>query len=366
MSYRLIISGGGTGGHIFPALAIADEFKSRYADAELLFVGAADRMEMQQIPEHGYPIVGLWISGIQRKSIWRNVLLPFKWVHSVMTSFRIIRQFKPDVVVGVGGYASAAVLYAAGLKGIPTLIQEQNSYAGVTNAFLGKKARRICVAFEGMDRFFSPDKLVLTGNPVRKALLNTGGDTPTAKRSFGLSPDKPVVMITGGSLGARTINEAIAQVLPYILQSGWQVLWQTGRVAYETYKIHEQEGCVVLPFLKDMRMAYDSCDMVICRAGALTLSEICVLGKPSVLIPSPFVAEDHQTHNAGQLVRIGAACMLTDNQELPSSLHHLLQELLWNDAQRIALGQQALTLSKPNATALIVDQIVSLLAVKTG
>lgn len=360
MSIRVIISGGGTGGHIFPAIAMANEIKRREPNAEILFVGAADRMEMQKVPEAGYPIKGLWISGIQRKFSIANLSLPFKWIHSLLESRKIIKQFKPHVVVGVGGYASAAVLYVAAKMNIKTLIQEQNSFAGITNRFLASKVNAICVAYPNMERFFPKDKIKITGNPVRAQLLDCNLTQEEAKLKLGFNPEQKVVFITGGSLGARSLNKAVENSLNLWQTLPLQLLWQTGSVYYNTYKGFKSQSIQVLDFVLHMDWAYKAADLIVCRAGALTLSEITALGKAAILVPSPYVAEDHQTHNAQQLVHANAALMIPD-QLLNDQLAKQVAELIQNPTDIRSLQQNASELAKPNATQHIVDHILELI-----
>lgn len=310
---RILVSGGGTGGHIFPALSIADELRNRL-EAEILFVGADNRMEMTRVPEAGYRIVGLPVAGFDRKRIWRNVSVIAKLFKSMSMAKKIIKDFKPEVVIGVGGYASGPVLKAAQQAGIPTLIQEQNSYAGVTNKLLAKKAGSICVAYDGMERFFPADVIVKTGNPIRKKLLSGAMSRKDALASFGLSPDKKTLLVVGGSLGALTINESLEKSIKDIVSRGIQVIWQTGKNfgnrGPESAK--GLKGVVVTPFISDMAAAYLGADLVISRAGAASISELQALGKPAILVPSPNVSEDHQTFNAMALVAKDAAVMVTD------------------------------------------------------
>ena len=290
---RFIISGGGTGGHIFPAIAIADELKRRLPDAEILFVGAKDRMEMQKVPQAGYPIEGLWISGLQRKLSWQNLLFPLKFISSLLKSRSIIKRFKPDAVIGTGGFASGAVVKVAGQMGIPTFIQEQNSYAGITNKMLAKNAHKICVAYDAMEQFFPKKKIVKTGNPIRDGLLNIAQYRSEGLSYFHLDSQRKTLLVLGGSLGARRINQLIEQQLPLFEQLGVQVLWQCGKLYYEEYKKYNSEQVRVLAFIDRMELAYAAADVIISRAGASSVSELCVVGKPVIFIPSPNVAEDH-------------------------------------------------------------------------
>lgn len=314
---RIIISGGGTGGHIFPAVSIANAIKEQHPEAEILFVGAEGRMEMQRVPAAGYQIIGLPVAGFDRKHLLKNISVLIKLMKSQIKARRIIKEFKPDAAVGVGGYASGPTLKVAGSMGIPTLIQEQNSYAGVTNKLLAKKACKICVAYEGMERFFDKEKIILTGNPVRQNLLNQQMSREDAIRSFNLDPTKKTVLIVGGSLGARTINNCVLNGLDQIRQSGVQFIWQTGKfyINEAKEKVGQAENYPMLhttDFITDMAAAYSAADLVISRAGAGSISEFCLLGKPVILVPSPNVAEDHQTKNALALVAKDAALYIKD------------------------------------------------------
>lgn len=314
---RIIISGGGTGGHIFPAVSIANAIKEQHPEAEILFVGAEGRMEMQRVPAAGYQIIGLPVAGFDRKHLLKNISVLIKLMKSQIKARRIIKEFKPDAAVGVGGYASGPTLKVAGSMGIPTLIQEQNSYAGVTNKLLAKKACKICVAYEGMERFFDKEKIILTGNPVRQNLLNQQMSREDAIRSFNLDPTKKTVLIVGGSLGARTINNCVLNGLDQIKQSGVQFIWQTGKfyINEAKEKVGQAENYPMLhttDFITDMAAAYSAADLVISRAGAGSISEFCLLGKPVILVPSPNVAEDHQTKNALALVAKDAALYIKD------------------------------------------------------
>ena len=314
---RIIISGGGTGGHIFPAVSIANAIKEQHPEAEILFVGAEGRMEMQRVPAAGYQIIGLPVAGFDRKHLLKNISVLIKLMKSQIKARRIIKEFKPDAAVGVGGYASGPTLKVAGSMGIPTLIQEQNSYEGVTNKLLAKKACKICVAYEGMERFFDKEKIILTGNPVRQNLLNQQMSREDAIRSFNLDPTKKTVLIVGGSLGARTINNCVLNGLDQIRQSGVQFIWQTGKfyINEAKEKVGQAENYPMLhttDFITDMAAAYSAADLVISRAGAGSISEFCLLGKPVILVPSPNVAEDHQTKNALALVAKDAALYIKD------------------------------------------------------
>ena len=345
---RILVSGGGTGGHIFPALSIADELRSRL-DAEILFVGAENRMEMTRVPEAGYQIIGLPVAGFDRKKPWKNFKVIAKLLTSMGKARKIIKEFKPEVVVGVGGYASGPVLKAAQHAGIPTLIQEQNSFAGVTNKLLAQKADSICVAYDGMERFFPADKIVKTGNPIRKKLLSDSYTRKEALESFGLSPEKKTLLVVGGSLGALTINESIEKRLKDIVAKGGQVIWQTGKNfgnrGPEAAK--GLKGVVVTPFIADMAAAYKGADLVISRAGAASISELQALGKPAILVPSPNVAEDHQTFNAMALVGKEAAVMVKDADA---------REKLVDEALNLISQPEKLSLMSRNISAMALTE----------
>ncbi len=318
-SLRIIISGGGTGGHIFPAISIANAIKEKYHDAEILFVGADGRMEMQRVPAAGYKIVGLCVCGFDRKNLLKNFAVLYKLAKSQLKARRIIKEFKPHAAVGVGGYASGPTLKIAGMMGIPTLIQEQNSYAGVTNKLLAKKAKKICVAYENMEKFFEKDKIILTGNPVRQGLLNSRISQKEVIASFGLEPEKKTILILGGSLGARTLNECMIAGLDKIKNCDVQFIWQTGKIYFEQAKaavdaVGKMPMLSVMDFISKMENAYSAADLVISRAGAGSISEFCLLKKPVILVPSPNVAEDHQTKNALALVDKSAALYIKDSE----------------------------------------------------
>ncbi len=315
---KVIISGGGTGGHIFPAIAIANALKKINEKIDILFIGAKDRMEMQKVPQAGYKIKGLWISGFQRKFTLKNLLFPLKVISSLISARKIIKKFKPDIVIGVGGYSSGPVLYVASKKHIPTLIQEQNSYAGITNKILGPLVDKICVAYENMERFFPKEKIVFTGNPVRQDILHLDGKKDDAFNYFNLSTNKKTLLVIGGSLGALTINETIYANLKSIEENDFQLIWQTGKSYYQTAVANIPVGLKgnvsVFDFISKMDYAYAAADVIISRAGAIAISELCNIKKPIILIPSPNVAEDHQTKNAMSLVTKDAAIMITDQE----------------------------------------------------
>lgn len=355
---RFIISGGGTGGHIFPAIAIADELKRRLPDAEILFVGAKDRMEMQKVPQAGYPIEGLWISGLQRKLSWQNLLFPLKFISSLLKSRSIIKRFKPDAVIGTGGFASGAVVKVAGQMGIPTFIQEQNSYAGITNKMLAKNTHKICVAYDAMEQFFPKEKIVKTGNPIRDGLLNIAQYRSEGLSYFHLDSQRKTLLVLGGSLGARRINQLIEQQLPLFEQLGVQVLWQCGKLYYEEYKKYNSKQVRVLAFIDRMELAYAAADVIISRAGASSVSELCVVGKPVIFIPSPNVAEDHQTKNARAIADKQAAILLRES-ELNEQFANTFSKLIADEAQQEALSAHIKALAQPNATKDIVNLILN-------
>lgn len=358
---RIVISGGGTGGHIFPALSIAEALKRRL-DAEILFVGAENRMEMTRVPEAGYEIVGLPVAGFDRRKLWRNFGVLRKLMKSMGMARRIIRDFNPDIAIGVGGYASGPILKAAQKKGVPTLIQEQNSYAGVTNKLLGKKAAKICVAYDGMERFFPGNKIVKTGNPIRKSLLEYGKGKEEACKSFGLDPEKETVLVVGGSLGARTLNEAMEAGASRLADKGVQVIWQTGKNFGDRglKAVKGLKGMVVTEFIKDMAAAYTAADLVVGRAGAGSISELEALGKAAVLVPSPNVAEDHQTHNARALSERGAAVLVTD-AEAPEVLVNTVLSLLSDKKRMTGMECEIRKLGVARSDELIADEVVGLL-----
>lgn len=361
---RIIISGGGTGGHIFPAVSIANAIRAKYPEAKILFVGALGRMEMQRVPAAGYEIVGLPISGFNRKNMLKNVVVLYRIWKSQQMAKKIIRKFNPMAAVGVGGYASGPMLNQCTKMGIPCLIQEQNSYAGVTNKILSKKVDRICVAYDGMERFFPADKIVKTGNPVRQALLDTKLTKAEALKSFGLSEDKKTILIVGGSLGARTVNESVLQNLDMIKESGVQFIWQTGKYYNASIMAElKQRGTVpslhVTDFISDMGAAYKAADLVISRAGASSISEFCLIGKPVILVPSPNVAEDHQTKNAMALVNKNAALYVKD-ADAPAEVVKLALQTVKDDARLKELSGNILKLALPDSADIIANEVVKL------
>ena len=360
---RVIISGGGTGGHIFPAVSIANAVRRLRPDAKILFVGALGRMEMQRVPAAGYEIIGLPICGFDRKHLLKNIKVLYKIWKSQRMAKKIIKNFQPQVAVGVGGYASGPTLNKAAAMGIPCLIQEQNSYAGVTNKLLAKKAAKICVAYEGMERFFPADKLMLTGNPVRQDLLNTTITHDEAVRSLGLDPSKKTILLVGGSLGARTVNESVLQHLDIVEQSGVQFVWQTGKYYHaailEQLKGKNLPNLKVMDFITDMGAAYRAADLVISRAGASSISEFCLIGKPVILVPSPNVAEDHQTKNALALANRNAAIYVKD-ADAPATLLKLAVETVNDDAKLKSLSENVLKLALPNSADIIAQEVIAL------
>ncbi|TKB98667.1 undecaprenyldiphospho-muramoylpentapeptide beta-N-acetylglucosaminyltransferase [Pedobacter cryophilus] len=364
MAKRIIISGGGTGGHIFPAIAIANALKKIDAKTEILFVGAKGKMEMEKVPAAGYSIIGLDIQGLQRSSITKNLLLPFKIIKSVMTSLKIIKNFKPDAVVGVGGYASGPLLFAASLKNIPYLIQEQNSYAGMTNKYLAKKAKKVCVAFDNMANFFPADKIVKTGNPVRRESVNIEGKLDEAAAFFELETSKKTILVIGGSLGAGTLNTSMMAGLTQLQEAGIQVIWQTGKYYYKGVieKFGNQPkdlGIRIFEFLNRMDLAYAMADVIISRAGAGTISELCLIKKPVLLVPSPNVVDDHQTKNAHALINKEAAILISD-KHAESELIDQTLKLLANEEQMKLISERIGALGLPNADEQIADEILKI------
>ena len=363
-SYKVIISGGGTGGHIFPAISIANTLKKRFPDIDILFVGAEDRMEMSKVPAAGYPIVGLPVKGFDRAHLFKNIEVVRCLLKSLNRAKKTLRDFRPDIAVGVGGYASGPTLWMASSLGIPTLIQEQNSYAGVTNKLLAKKAGRICVAYEGMEKFFPKEKIVITGNPVRQDLEEASGKREEALRFFGLSPEKKTLLVVGGSLGARTINHSIQGDLDKLFASGIQVIWQTGRYYQEEALTHLKayRGMAIWcsDFITRMDYAYAASDLVISRAGAGSISELCILKKPVILVPSPNVAEDHQTKNAMALVNQNAALMIKDN-EAKEKLVDTALSLIQDDARLVSLSENIHKMAHFHSAEQIVDEIVRII-----
>lgn len=359
-TYKFILSGGGTGGHIYPAIAIANELKSRFPDADILFVGAQDKMEMQKVPQAGYAIKGLWIAGLQRKLTLQNLLFPVKLISSLWKSRAIIKSFKPDVVIGTGGFASGPLLQMANSLNIPTLIQEQNSYPGITNKLLSKKANKICVAYENLDRFFPNDKMILTGNPVRQDLISIDSKRAEAIKYFNLDPDKKTLLILGGSLGARRVNQLIEKELDFFASQNVQIIWQCGKFYLDEYKKFDSNNVQVLAFIDRMDLVYAAADFVISRAGASSVSELSIVGKPVLFIPSPNVAEDHQTKNAKSIVDKKGALMIKES-ELDENFSSVFSDLVTNENLQKQLSENIKKLAKVNATNDIVDEIVKLI-----
>ena len=365
-TYKFILSGGGTGGHIYPAVAIADELKSRYPESEFLFVGASDRMEMDKVPQAGYKIEGLWISGIQRKLTLRNLAFPFKLITSLLRSRKIIKSFQPDVVIGTGGFASGPLLQVATSRKIPSLIQEQNSFPGITNKLLGKKVNTICVAYEGLETYFPKEKIRLTGNPIRKDLLELKSKHIEGKDAFKLIHSKHTLLVLGGSLGARRINQLIEAHLETFKTLNVQVIWQCGKLYFDQYKQYNELPYVqVHAFLNTMDMAYAAADVIISRAGAISVSELCIVGKPVIFIPSPNVAEDHQTKNARAIADKHAAILIRE-QDLESDFESLFSDLISNQEKRQQLSKNIEALALVNATNDIVNEVEQLLKIDTS
>ena len=358
---KVIISGGGTGGHIYPALAIANEIKQRYPHADILFVGASDRMEMEKVPQAGYSIKGLWISGLQRKLTFKNLLFPVKLLFSLIKSQVIINKFKPHLVVGTGGFASGPLLYVASRKGVPSVIQEQNSYPGITNKILGRYVNKICVAYEGLERFFPNSKLLFTGNPVRSVLSENKIDQSTALKRYSLNSQKPTLLVLGGSLGSQRINTLVASRLDNLVSKDIQIIWQCGALYHERYKHLAQAGIVeVKDYINDMASAFSAADVIVSRAGASSVSELCLVGKPVLFIPSPNVAENHQYKNAKALADKNAACVIEESQ-LEKDFDAVLDALFKDKDQQQLLSKNIKQLAKPNATSDIVNVLESII-----
>lgn len=359
---RVLVSGGGTGGHIFPALSIANEVRRRYPEAEILFVGAEGRMEMERVPAAGYRIIGLPVAGFDRRRLWRNFKVLVKLYRSMRIAKRVLREFNPDIAVGVGGYASGPMLKQAQKAGVPTLLQEQNSYAGVTNKMLARKAKAICTAYDGMERFFPANVIIKTGNPIRADILNCKLSHDEAKQQLGFDASRPVVLVVGGSLGARTINNAIAAAIPTMESNGIQVLWQTGK-NYAEQCAEAADGhkdIHATAFISDMATAYRAADLVVSRAGAGTISELQLVGASAILVPSPNVAENHQYHNAKAVADAGGAVLIEDKDAV-NDLPGVVAEIV-NDPQRRADMAECISkMAMPNAAGLIVDRMEELL-----
>ncbi len=358
---RVLICGGGTGGHVFPAIAIANSLKKIDPSIEIKFIGAQGRLEMTKVPEAGYQIDGLWISGFQRDNIFKNLWLPLKVISSLMKSASLIRKFKPDVMVGVGGYASGPAMYMASKMRIPILIQEQNSFAGVTNKMVAEKADRFCVAYDGMEKFFPEERIIKTGNPVRADIARLIRHQEKSLAHFDLSANKKTILVIGGSLGSKTINESFRQGVKKIIDKGYQLIWQTGKVYYEGVKtaVHPHPSIRIFDFIKEMNHAYDACDIIISRAGAIAISELCCVGKPVILVPSPNVAEDHQTKNALALVEKSAAWMVRDIKARDTLVDKSL-ELIQNENEQQKLSENISKLALPDAANQIAKEVLSL------
>lgn len=361
----MIISGGGTGGHVFPAIAIANAFRQRHPDAEILFVGAEGKMEMTRVPEAGYKIIGLRVAGIQRRLTLQNLTFPFKLVSSLVKARGIIAEFKPHVVVGTGGYASGPIMMSATRKGIPALVQEQNSYAGLTNKRVANKAKTICVAYPGMEKFFPANKIVITGNPVRQDIRELTSKRSEGLAKYGFQEGRETLLVLGGSLGARTINESVLKGLQKLIDRNVQVIWQTGKFYYDDIQQQlkgRELGMVrVFDFVKQMDLAYAAADVVISRAGALSISELCLAQKPAILVPSPNVAEDHQTQNAIALTKQEAAILVRDAEAHDRLIDEALN-LLNDQNRRSKLSKNIAAMGKPNAAVDIVTEIEKLIA----
>ena len=359
-SVNILLSGGGTGGHIYPAVAIANELKGRYPGSRILFVGAIGRMEMEKIPQLGYEIKGLNITGIQRSLSLKNLAFPFKLISSLFKASKIIKKFQPHIVIGTGGFASGPTLYMANRNRIPSLIQEQNSYPGITNKLLAAKADRICVAYDGLEKYFPIEKIVKTGNPVRQDLLNVSEKREEALAYFNLDPNKKTLVVMGGSLGARAINQAVEKHLTAILKNDIQLIWQSGKLYYDTYKKYNDMKTVrVFEFVQKMDLLYAAADLLISRAGAGSISELCIVGKPVIFIPSPNVAEDHQTKNAKAVTDLDAAILLMEGNI--ESLPEVISILISDDQKMRLLGDNIKKLALPNATKDIADEVEKIL-----
>lgn len=360
---RVIISGGGTGGHIYPAIAIADALKKTDRDIDILFVGAEGRMEMQKVPEAGYKIIGLPITGIQRRLTLKNLTFPFKLWSSIQKAKKIIKDFKPQVVVGVGGFASGPLLYAATKAGIPALIQEQNGYAGLANKWLADKVQKICVAYESMEKYFPKDKIILTGNPVRSDLKNASASREEALSFYRLDRTRPVILVIGGSLGARTINLSILKNLGLLEENGIQLIWQTGKFYYRDIQRQltevDQSDIRLLEFIKEMSLAYAASDVVVSRAGALSIAELCLVQKPTILVPSPNVAEDHQTKNAMALVRQQAAVLVRDHEAADRLVDEVVR-LVQDHQRKLELTRNIGKMARPDAAEDIASEVLKL------
>lgn len=359
-SVNILLSGGGTGGHIYPAIAIANELKERNPKANFLFVGASDRMEMEKVPQAGYKIIGLNISGLQRKLTAKNIAFPFKLIQSLIKANQIIKKFQPNIVIGTGGFASGPTLFMASKKNIPSIIQEQNSYPGITNKLLAKKAEKICVAYDGLDKYFPKEKIIKTGNPVRQDLLEISDKRNEAIAYFRLDKNKKTIVVIGGSLGARVVNQTIEKNLKSILKNDIQIIWQTGKLYFEDYKKYDEiTGVQTHEFIQKMDFLYAAADVIISRAGAGSISELCIVGKPVIFIPSPNVAEDHQTKNALSVTKNDAAIMIKES-ELEKFENTLLNLIKDEEKQKI-LSRNIIKMALPDATKNIVAEVEKLL-----
>ena len=356
--YKFLISGGGTGGHIYPAISIADELSKSFISSEILFVGSKHRMEMKKVPERGYDIIGLWISGIKRKIHFSNLLIPFKILHSLIKSYLIIKRFNPDFVIGTGGFASGPILYIASKLRLPTLIQEQNSYAGLTNKILSSSVETICVAYDNMNKYFPVNKILLTGNPVRNEIFESKVSKKESDDFFKINRSSKVLLVLGGSLGAKNINEFISKNLDFFDNNKIEIIWQCGNMYYDSYKKFNSKKIKVFPFIKDMNKAYCSADYIISRSGASVISELCIVGKPVVFIPSPNLAEDHQTKNALNIVNKNAAVMVKE-KDLNDKFFRVFKKLINDESYSNELSKAIKLLAKPKATIKIIEQIKS-------
>lgn len=359
-NYKFILSGGGTGGHIYPAISIANELKERYPNAEFLFVGAKDRMEMEKVPQAGYKIEGLWISGIQRSMSLKNLVFPFKFIDSLLKARKIVKQFKPTLVIGTGGFASAPLVRVASRMGVKSVIQEQNSFPGIANKFLAGKVEKVFVAYDGLERFFPKEKIIKTGNPVRQDILEIESKKDAANEFFNLNPEKKTLLVLGGSLGARAINRLIEKELDFFKENNVQVIWQCGKLYYDDYKKYNNDDVKVHAFLNKMDLAYAAANIIISRAGAGSISELCVVGKPVIFIPSPNVAEDHQTKNAKALSGRNAA-VLVKEINFESRFEKEFLTLLTSKQRQNELSRNIKKMALPNATKQIVDEIDKIL-----
>ena len=356
--YKFLISGGGTGGHIYPAISIADELSKSFISSEILFVGSKHRMEMKKVPERGYDIIGLWISGIKRKVYFSNLLIPFKILHSLIKSYLIIKRFNPDFVIGTGGFASGPILYIASKLRLPTLIQEQNSYAGLTNKILSNSVETICVAYDNMNKYFPVNKILFTGNPVRNEIFESKVSKKESDDFFKINRSSKVLLVLGGSLGAKNINEFISKNLDFFDNNKIEIIWQCGNMYYDSYKKFNSKKIKVFPFIKDMNKAYCSADYIISRSGASVISELCIVGKPVVFIPSPNLAEDHQTKNALNIVNKNAAVMVKE-KHLNDKFFRVFEKLINDESYSNELSKAINLLAKPKATIKIIEQIKS-------